>query len=221
MTLRHKFSTTVSHILTWSSILWMVTLLCDRLYALHIVYLDEVTKLREEQFLRIKCQDPEFYANLARHSDLCQEVQRNANRSLLLFALKHVTETTYLCGSSPCISYLQDAFAWFTSLSLPVMAVMGMAVLFSPVALIQSTRIIANLLGVGTSPLPAHSPFYGTYMGPGGIAYGYGTGQGNAVAFADSCNYYDSSTYYPPGNNGMQILQNVLRRPNVIQYHQE
>lgn len=207
MTLKHRVSLTASQLVKWSTILWMTTLICDRLYMLHVVYLDESAKLKEEQFLRIKCADPEFYANLARHSDLCQEVQRNANRSLLLYALKQVTATTYLCGSTPCLSYVTDALNWFASLSIPVMLFVGVAALFTPVALVQAARAVSYLLGISSSPIPIHSPFYGTYTGPGGITYGYGTGTGNHMFVTD----YDSS-YMANGNNNIHCLQNVVRR---------
>jgi hypothetical protein len=70
--------------------LWLVTFLIVRAYAFHEAYVAEVGKRSDEQWLLDRCQDPEFYANLRQHSNLCTEVSNNARSSLFLRALSQV-----------------------------------------------------------------------------------------------------------------------------------
>ncbi len=55
--------------------LWATTFVVTRLYALHEAYVWEVGKRNDERWLLQQCLDPEFYANLKQHSDLCTEVR--------------------------------------------------------------------------------------------------------------------------------------------------
>jgi hypothetical protein len=54
--------------------LWVFTFVVTRLYALHEAYVFEVGKRNDERWLLSQCADPEFYANLKQHSDLCTQV---------------------------------------------------------------------------------------------------------------------------------------------------
>ncbi len=55
-------------------LLWVVTFVVTRVYALHEAYVFEVGKRNDERWLLRQCQDAEFYSNLKQHSDLCTEV---------------------------------------------------------------------------------------------------------------------------------------------------
>lgn len=163
---------TMSYAFTASSALWVLTLICDRLYALHVIYLETNQQVKEEQWLRKQCEDPVFFANLKSHTDLCTQVQANAMHSVLLFSVKKVMETTYVCGSKPCSHYGMDAVNWFVGLSTPVMIMMVMLALFSPLVFVQAVRCLGWLVMQSVAPkavpLPdAFSPYYGVYSGPG------------------------------------------------------
>ena len=54
--------------------LWLATFVIVRVYALHEAYVAEVGRRSDERWLLDRCQDPEFYANLRQHSNLCTEV---------------------------------------------------------------------------------------------------------------------------------------------------
>ena len=69
---------------------WLVSFVVTRIYALHEAYVAEVGKRNDERWLLKQCSDPEFYANLRQHSDLCTEVANNARASLFLRALNKV-----------------------------------------------------------------------------------------------------------------------------------
>ena len=54
--------------------LWLATFLIVRAYAMHEAYIAEVGRRSDEKWLLNQCQDPDFYANLRQHSNLCTEV---------------------------------------------------------------------------------------------------------------------------------------------------
>jgi hypothetical protein len=56
--------------------LWLATFLIVRAYAMHEAYIAEVGRRSDEKWLLNQCQDPDFYANLRQHSNLCTEVCR-------------------------------------------------------------------------------------------------------------------------------------------------
>lgn len=164
----------VSYVAAGATALWIVTLCCDRLYALHVVYLDTLQQIKEEEWLRKNCQDPVFYSNLRSHTDLCNQVNQNAMRSVLLFSLNQVLATTHLCGTQTCLDYARGSLQWFSTLSLPFMIAIALGVVFCPVALVQTIRFVAMLFSTTTSrghSVDGYSPFYGHYSGPGAVHY--------------------------------------------------
>ena len=84
-------------------IAWSIAFAVTRLYYLQEEYIAEVGKRRDETWLLRQCNDPEFYANLRQHSDICTEVENNARASLLLRALSKVMERSmHICGNVSC-----------------------------------------------------------------------------------------------------------------------
>lgn len=55
-------------------LLWITAFCVTRIFALHEAYVSEVGRREDERWLLDKCADPEFYANLRQHSNLCTEV---------------------------------------------------------------------------------------------------------------------------------------------------
>lgn len=195
----------VSYMLTCCSILWLLTFICDRLFAFHMIYLAAQKRQTHNEWLLERCKDPEFYVNIKYHAEVCNDVEDEALRSLFLYSLKEVTETTHICGSHPCAHYAQAVVDWVAGLSLPVMIIFIAIVLFCPFVLVQFVRSIFSMYNMFQSPAslhninPGYSPFYGQYVGP------------------DSSSFYhaaDLQAGYPP--NTLQYLQNNIER---IQNH--
>lgn len=135
-----------SLMLTVSSVLWSVTLVCDRLLALHTLYTVELSRLRDQDWLRERCKDPEFYHNMTKYSTLCAEVERNAMKSVFFSCLTRVLHETYLCGGRACVDYVNDSVVWVANLSLPMLALVLVVALFCPMALLQLIRVFMEVM---------------------------------------------------------------------------
>lgn len=59
-------------------------------------------KLRDDAWLVEKCNDPQFYINFKQHSDLCQDVQANAQTHVFLHCFKGALQAVELCGFVSC-----------------------------------------------------------------------------------------------------------------------
>lgn len=130
-----------SYLVTITTLLWGFTLVCDRLYSLHVIYTEEVSRLRDETWLRENCQDPVFYTNLRGHTDICTQVEGNARRNLPLFAVKQMLQNTYLCGTRPCVEQAAALAGWVMALSAPVLGLLAVAAVLCPVLLVQMIRV--------------------------------------------------------------------------------
>lgn len=82
-------------------------ILVTHAYNFHENYTAHTNKVAEEKWLLERCKDPEFYANMRQHSDLCETVSLNARRSAVLSALNAIAANTFLCGSQTCLSLIQ------------------------------------------------------------------------------------------------------------------
>lgn len=133
-----------SYLISLGTVLWLLTLACDRVYSLLTIYRNEVSRLADEAWLRNNCQDPVFYTNLRGHTDICTHVEQNARRNLALFALKEVMQSTFLCGTVSCSEQMAATVTWFMTLSMPLMVLItGMAFL-CPVILVQLVRVLTE-----------------------------------------------------------------------------
>jgi hypothetical protein len=147
------------------AVLWGVTLVCDRVFALHSIYTAQIARIKEEEWLRVKCQEPEFFRNLRSHTTLCTEVESNARRSALLFAVNEVMQGTYLCGRTSCTEQGTQALVWFMQLSMPMMICVTLfGALVCPVLAVQILRAIISAMqpsyhygGLNHSRLKPHS----------------------------------------------------------------
>ena len=137
----------ISYFLTGSSVLWVITLACNRVFVLHSVYMREVAAVQRQEKLRVLCQSGDFIQTLDKFGPtVCTEAIEHALQSPLLYALKHVTATTYLCGDDPCAEYFHAVLAWFQALSLPLMVVIGAVAVFCPFVLVQLVRTVTAVL---------------------------------------------------------------------------
>ena len=136
----------ISYLASASTVLWIVTLCCDRILALHTVYNAELARLRDEAWLRERCSEPEFFRHLHSHTSICAEVAHRAMRNVFLYSVNHVMQETYVCGRTSCTDQAVAVAMWFTRLSLPVMLLVVIAASFCPVVLLQMIRLVFSIL---------------------------------------------------------------------------
>jgi hypothetical protein len=117
---------------------WIVSFSVGRFFVFYEAYTSALRVVRDEAWIRTQCSDPQFYSNLKQHSDLCQSVQINFERSPLLVALNAVSETAYLCGRYSCVESLTaiSRGGW------PVIVSVGFISLLAPTILVQIMRVL-------------------------------------------------------------------------------
>jgi hypothetical protein len=136
----------VSYLTSAASALWLVALLCDRLYQFNITYREAAAERANEDWLRENCRDPVFYSNLKSHSDLCSTVERNARRNLLFFSLNQVLAETYVCGATSCTEQAAAVVAWYFRLSTSLMLLVSAMAVLCPLVLVQLIRVVVEAL---------------------------------------------------------------------------
>lgn len=136
---------------------WIVSFSVGRFFVFYEAYTSALRLVRDEAWIRAQCSDPQFYSNLKQHSDLCQSVQINFERSPLLVALNAVSETAYLCGRYSCAENL----AAISRGGWPVIASVGLISLLAPTVLVQAMRLLMSSRG---GELPTSAFHAGKYL---------------------------------------------------------
>jgi len=103
------FSSVLKLMVVSLGVFWSVSFFVSRLFVFYEAYTDYVRVLKDEKWLLDQCAFPEFYTNMRTHTDLCNSVRRNAERSPLLIALNAVAQTAHLCGRYTCTESLANA----------------------------------------------------------------------------------------------------------------
>lgn len=129
---------------------WIVSFSVGRFFVFYEAYTSALRLIRDEAWIRSQCSDPQFYSNLKQHSDLCQSVQINFERSPVLVALNAVSETAYLCGRYSCV----DNLAAISRGGWPVILSVGVISLLAPTLLVQIMRV---LMASNKSDLPTNN----------------------------------------------------------------
>jgi hypothetical protein len=83
-TLAHLALTMARHITTLSMVFFTSLIVCNFIYVLHTEHTTARQRLLDDKWLLGKCGEPDFYMNLKQHTDLCEGVEANARRSILL-----------------------------------------------------------------------------------------------------------------------------------------
>ena len=81
-----------------------ILVIINFLYALQIEHAAARQKLMDDQWLLEKCGEPDFYMRLKQHTDLCESVEANARRNILLHCVTSALQNTQLCGFASCES---------------------------------------------------------------------------------------------------------------------
>eukprot|EP00961_Rhodomonas_salina_P024663 332250-Rhodomonas_salina.2 len=130
------------------AILWVLTVVCTRLYLFHNAYIHHLQTIEDERWLLFQCQDPAFFANLKQHVSLCQQVEENARRTPVLVALNETVSVSSLCGAISCwdlIYYVQNGgMSMVTVLSVTALALVAIVI---PTANIVSRWIKESAAG--------------------------------------------------------------------------
>eukprot|EP00961_Rhodomonas_salina_P231527 3127349-Rhodomonas_salina.1 len=92
----------LSTILMSVGMLWTLTIIVTRIHVFHNAYIHQLQAVEDERWLRFQCEDSTFFANLGQHVSLCQQVQENAKRNVILVALNETMSTSSLCGAVHC-----------------------------------------------------------------------------------------------------------------------
>ena len=123
-------------------VFWVVSFGVSRVFVFYEAYTEFQNVLKNEAWLRTQCIDSDFYSNLRQHTELCDGVLRNSERSPFLIALNAVAETANLCGRYTCMEALSNA-GW------PVIFAGVVTVLFAPTVLV---RVVQGVVMGGQLP---------------------------------------------------------------------
>ncbi len=102
----------------------------QKVCALHAAYELRTARIEKEAWLRAQCTRPEFYTNLAYHTNLCEEVEATARIGAAWHAL------TEVAGSLP----IPDLIHCLHRLGWPLAAALGLVFLLFPSAIIAQMR---------------------------------------------------------------------------------
>jgi hypothetical protein len=119
-------------------VFWIVSFSVGRLFIFVETYTSTLRVLKDEEWLRGQCAQPEFYSNMRQHTDLCNEVRRNYERSPFLIALNEVAGTAHLCGRHSCA----DAIVYLSNAGWPVLLCISLSVLLAPTVLMRAARAV-------------------------------------------------------------------------------
>jgi hypothetical protein len=98
----HLALTLARHITTLSMVVFTSLIVCNFIYVLHTEHTTARQRLLDDQWLLARCGEPDFYIRLKQHTDLCEGVEANARRSILLHSFTAALRSAQLCGFDSC-----------------------------------------------------------------------------------------------------------------------
>lgn len=117
-------------------VFWAVSFGVSRIFVFYEAYSSFLGVLKDEEWLRAQCALPEFYSNMRQHTDLCNAVRLNAERSPVLYALNEVANTAHLCGRYSCA----EALALLSGAGWPALLGLAAILLTAPSLLLRLAR---------------------------------------------------------------------------------
>ncbi len=135
------FASVVKLMVISLGVFWSVSFFVSRLFVFYEAYVDYLRVLKDERWLLEQCSSPEFYTNMRTHTDLCNSVRRNAERSPVLIALNEVAGTAHLCGRHSCMDSMA---ALSSSAGWPVVVAIVVTVLLAPTVLMRVARSMVD-----------------------------------------------------------------------------
>jgi len=125
---------------------WLLMFVLSRVHMLHLSYTSLSVQREDERWLLQQCSTHEFYHNMKQHSSLCDDLSTLSRSSVLLSAVQHVLDHTYLCGYTPCHELLDASLSWLLGKGLAVTAVVALIVLLFPTLFVPIFRSNMNQL---------------------------------------------------------------------------
>jgi hypothetical protein len=98
----HMLVCVTRHISMICIAIFTLLVLCNFLYTLHSEHATARQRLKDDSWLLKQCGEPDFYIRLKQHTDLCEGVEANARRSILLHSFTSALRSTQLCGFDSC-----------------------------------------------------------------------------------------------------------------------
>jgi ABC-type Fe3+ transport system permease subunit len=93
----------ISKHITWVCMIVFTSLIVfNFVYTLHTEHATARQRLMDDQWLLARCGEPDFYMRLKQHTDLCEGVEANARRSILLHSFTAALSSAQLCGFDSC-----------------------------------------------------------------------------------------------------------------------
>lgn len=139
--------------------LYATLFMVSRIHILHDAY-SRANQLREDEtWLLEQCKLHEFYHNMKQHSGLCDEVQAKHNSILILDALQHVVNNTYLCGYQPCSALISSMIDWAMGRGAMIMIWVAGIMLVLPTLFVPVWRKFINLQADHRMHQLYHQPF--------------------------------------------------------------
>ena len=83
-------------------VFWVAMFAVSRIHMLHTSYSDLRNERENDVWLSEQCKQDEFYHKMKHHSTLCDSVHKKQSEILLLMAVNHVIDSTYMCGYESC-----------------------------------------------------------------------------------------------------------------------
>jgi hypothetical protein len=143
---RVALSTSAAFLVSLVLSLWLLLFILSRIHMLPISYSAQSQKREDERWLLQQCDIHEFYHNMKQHSSLCDDLSVTSRSSLLLGAVQHVVDHTYLCGYTPCHELLDATISWLLGKGLAVTALVALALLLFPTLFVPILRSNMNHL---------------------------------------------------------------------------
>jgi len=126
--------------------LWLLTFAASRAHMMHKAYAGFTKAREDESWLFGQCSGSEFYARMKQHSSMCDEVTHKAKTVILLQAVRHVINHSYLCGNDPCADLLDGLATWALGRGLLLTVCCMLLLVFRPVCLMQLYQCQMNLM---------------------------------------------------------------------------
>jgi len=126
--------------------LWLVMFVISRVHMLHLSFTSMKQQREDESWLLQQCASDTFYHNMKQHSSLCDDLAVTSRSSLLLNAVQHVLDNTFLCGYTPCHQLLDATLAWLFGKGLVVTGIIAVGVLLFPTLFVPVVRSNMNYL---------------------------------------------------------------------------
>jgi len=127
-------------LLLGAAALWLLTFAVSRARMMYEAHADFAEARENESWLLGQCGGSEFYARMKTHSTLCDEVAHKAKTVLLLQAVRHVIDHSYLCGYDPCSDLLDRLATWALGRGLLLTVSCLLVLVFGPVCLLPLYR---------------------------------------------------------------------------------